>query len=83
MVQLTQQYKGLQLMANNAKKPKNYRQMSEELDNILIWFENGDVDLDEAIQKYEQALVLLDSMEDYLKTAQNKVRKISASKSNP
>jgi exodeoxyribonuclease VII small subunit len=70
-------------MANNAKKPKNYRQMSEELDNILIWFENGDVDLDEAIQKYEQALVLLDSMEDYLKTAQNKVRKISASKSNP
>jgi exodeoxyribonuclease VII small subunit len=70
-------------MANNAKKPKNYRQMSEELDNILIWFENGDVDLDEAIQKYEQALVLLDSMEDYLKTAQNKVRKISASKSKP
>jgi exodeoxyribonuclease VII small subunit len=67
-------------MAKVAKKSDSYRKMSEELDNILTWFESGDVDLDEAVNKYQQALELLDSMEDYLKTAQNKVHKISATK---
>jgi exodeoxyribonuclease VII small subunit len=67
-------------MPKPAKTNKNYRAMSEELDNILLWFESGDVDLDEAVLKYEQALKLLDAMEDYLKTAQNKVLKISATK---
>ena len=59
---------------------KTYREMSEELDNILTWFESGDVDLDEAVKKYEQAQKLLDEMEKYLKTAENKIRKIAAVK---
>lgn len=54
--------------------------MSEELDNILAWFESGDVDLDKAVQKYGQAQKLLDEMENYLKTAENKIRKIAAVK---
>jgi exodeoxyribonuclease VII small subunit len=67
-------------MAKTAKQPKNYSQMSLELDEILLWFESGDVDLDEALNKYQQALKLIDEMESYLKTAQNKIQKISASK---
>lgn len=59
---------------------KTYRQMSEELDGILLWFESGDIDLDEAVKKYEQAQKLLDEMEQYLKTAQNKIRKVAAVK---
>jgi exodeoxyribonuclease VII small subunit len=62
------------------KSSKSYRQMSEELDEILLWFESGDPDLDEAVQKYEQARKLLEQMEQYLKTAQNKIRKIAAVK---
>jgi exodeoxyribonuclease VII small subunit len=62
------------------KRVRTYREMSEELDNILIWFESGDVDLDEAVAKYEEAQALLNEMEKYLKTAQNKIRKIAAVK---
>lgn len=61
------------------KNPKTYRQMSNELDEILLWFESDNVDLDEAIAKYELATQLIAQMEDYLKTAENKIRKISGS----
>lgn len=59
---------------------KNYRQMSQELDELLMWFESGDVDLDEAVIKYHQAIKLIARMEEYLKTAENKIQKISATK---
>jgi exodeoxyribonuclease VII small subunit len=67
-------------MAKPAKSSKSYGEMSDELDEIMLWFESGDVDLDEAVKKYEEALKLLDLMEDYLKTAQNKITKISIAK---
>ncbi len=52
--------------------------MSEQLNEILLWFESEEVDLDEAVKKYEQAQKLIDEMEKYLKTAENKIRKIAA-----
>lgn len=64
-----------------AKTSKNYIQMSQELDNILLWFESGDVDLDQAMAKYRQATLLIEQMENYLKTAQNKIQKVAAGKS--
>lgn len=51
--------------------------MNEELAEILAWFESEQVDLDQAVAKYEQAMKLLASMEDYLKTAENKIKKIA------
>ncbi len=60
------------------KTSKSYRQMSEQLNEILLWFESEEVDLDEAVKKYEQAQKLIDEMEKYLKTAENKIRKIAA-----
>jgi len=57
---------------------RSYQQMSEELAEIMAWFESEQVDLDAAVIKYEQAMKLLAEMEDYLKTADNKVRKIAA-----
>lgn len=62
-----------------AQKPsKSYRQMSEELAELIAWFESEQVDLDEAVIKYEQAVRLLDEMEKYLKTAETKIKKIAA-----
>ncbi len=58
------------------KPNKSYKQMSEELNNIMEWFESTDLDVDEALTKYEQATKLLDEMEKYLKTAKNKIVKI-------
>jgi len=62
------------------KSIKNYRTMSQELEDILLWFESEDVDLDQAVSKYEEATRLIGQMEKYLKTAQNKIHKISAGK---
>jgi exodeoxyribonuclease VII small subunit len=62
----------------NNKTSKNYRQMASELDQIMQWFESGDIDIDEAINKYEEARKLIVEMEKYLKTAENKIKKISS-----
>jgi exodeoxyribonuclease VII small subunit len=60
------------------KSQKDYAQLSAELAAIIDWFETGDVDIDSAIGKYEQAVKLIAELEDYLKTAENKIKKISA-----
>lgn len=44
----------------------------------MLWFESSQVTLDEAVKKYEQANKLIAEMEDYLKTAENKIKKITA-----
>jgi exodeoxyribonuclease VII small subunit len=64
----------------NSKTSKSYRQMAAELDQIMQWFESGDMDIDEAIKKYEEASNLINEMEKYLKTAENKIKKIATKK---
>ncbi len=53
-----------------------YQEMAQELAGYIEWFEGDEVNLDDAIKKYEQAMELLEQMEAYLKTAQNKITKI-------
>lgn len=57
---------------------KTYQQLNDELTNLIDWFESDSVNLDEASQKYEQAVKLIDQMEAYLKTTENKIKKITA-----
>jgi exodeoxyribonuclease VII small subunit len=64
----------------SSKESKNYREMATELEQIMMWFESGDTDIDEAVKKYEEATKLLDEMEKYLKTAENKIKKITTKK---
>jgi exodeoxyribonuclease VII small subunit len=59
-------------------KAKTYQQMSDELNQLVEWFESDRVNLDEAVDKYEQALELIKQMEISLKTAENKIKKITA-----
>jgi exodeoxyribonuclease VII small subunit len=61
-----------------AEKPKSYAQLSEELSELIAWFESDQVDLDAAIAKYDEAITLITEMETYLKTAENKIKKITA-----
>ena len=60
-----------------SKKPKTYQQMADELNGLIEWFESDSVNLDEAVGKYEQAMELLAQMENFLKAAENKVKKIA------
>lgn len=57
---------------------KTYLQLSDELAGLIEWFEGESVNLDEAAAKYEQAVEIITQMEDYLKTTQNKIKKITA-----
>lgn len=56
---------------------RNYQKMNSELAEIIEWFESDKVNLDEAVAKYKQALKLVAEIETYLKTAENKIKKIS------
>ncbi|MBI5466461.1 MAG: exodeoxyribonuclease VII small subunit [Candidatus Kerfeldbacteria bacterium] len=67
--------------AKPPKPQKNYRQLSAELSDVLDWFDSEEVDLDEALAKYKEAMKLIKQMETYLKSAENKIREISASSS--
>jgi len=59
------------------KSEKSYSQLSAELAEIIEWFEAGDADLDQALAKYQKASELIEQMEKYLKTATNKIKKIT------
>lgn len=60
-----------------AKAPKSYQAMNTELAELMSWFEGEQVDLDEAVTKYDQAMKLLAEMEAYLNSAENKIKKIA------
>lgn len=60
-----------------SESKKSYKELNEELAEIMAWFESEQVDLDQAVAKYEQANKLLAEMESYLKTAENKIKKIA------
>lgn len=64
-------------MAKKTGPNKSYRELSDELARLMEWFESGDVDLEEAIANYQKAMKLIGELEDYLKTAENQIKKIT------
>jgi exodeoxyribonuclease VII small subunit len=64
-------------MAEKKASAKTYQDLSDELNKLTDWFESESLNLDEAVDKYEQAMELLKQMENHLKTAENKVKKIA------
>ena len=58
-------------------KSTDYKELSEKLAEIITWFESDEVDLDSAVKKYEEAVVLMTQMQNYLDTAENKIKKIT------
>lgn len=51
---------------------------TKELDEIIKYFESEEIDLDEAIEKYERASELVDKVNEVLKKYEIKVNKISS-----
>ena len=58
------------------KDEKNYKTLKAELDEALSWFETDNLDVDEAIARYEHALKLTKELEVYLKKAENTIKKL-------
>ena len=57
-------------------KEKNFEASLQELENIVKELENGDVDLDKAINKYTEAMKLAKFCSDKLNDATKQVNKI-------
>ena len=60
------------------KKATDYRSLSQELEAIIIDLQRDDLDIDEALQKYERGLEITQALEKYLQTAENKVTELKA-----
>lgn len=65
------------------KKPVSYQEQSAELEAILLELQSGELDIEVAVKRYERGLELIAALEDYLKTAENRVRKLKAQFTEP
>jgi len=54
----------------------NYHKLNEELDEILRELQSGELDIDDAVKKYERGRKIVAELETYLKLAKNNVTKI-------
>lgn len=61
-----------------AKQELSYRELKEELDSVLLKLQAEDLDVDEALDLYVRGQELVGRLEEYLKTAENSVKKIKA-----
>lgn len=59
------------------KDTKTYGQLRAELDGLLTWFDQEDLDVDQALDKYQQAIKLTKELETYLQQAENTVKKLT------
>jgi len=59
------------------KKDKSFQEKMSDLDEILAWFESDEVNLEQSVTKYEQALALSKELQDELKNAQNKIETLN------
>jgi exodeoxyribonuclease VII small subunit len=48
----------------------------QELEQIAEWFERGDADLDQGLQKFERAMLVADALKTRLSAAENRVKEI-------
>jgi exodeoxyribonuclease VII small subunit len=61
-------------MAN--KKPVDYQSLSLKLDELVAKLQDENTTIDKSIELYEEATKLIAQMEAYLKTAENRLRKV-------
>lgn len=60
-----------------SKSKADIAKQLQELEEIVAWFESGQVDVAEAVAKYEQGLKLIAKVQAQLKDAELKIAKIS------
>lgn len=54
----------------------NFTKSYEEIENINEWFQQEEINLDEALQKYERGMELIKKCNERLKEAENKFEEI-------
>ena len=57
-------------------KPFEFEQALKELEEITLWFESTDVDLDKGLEKFERGMELASELRTHLAAVENRVEKI-------
>jgi exodeoxyribonuclease VII small subunit len=57
---------------------KTYKQLREQLDEVLQWFESDDIDLDEAVTKHAEGEKIIAELTKYLSETEQKIKKATA-----
>jgi len=60
-----------------SKSSINYVKKRAELDELLAWFEQDDLAIDQAIEKYQQAEAIITELEQYLTDTQAKIEQLT------
>ncbi len=58
-------------------KKTDFKQQLEELEQIVEWFESEEVDIDQALEKFERGMELASNLEKQLSEMENKVQEIT------
>ena len=56
--------------------PFEFEQALKELEEITLWFESTDVDLDQGLVKFEHGMELASQLKNHLASVENRVEKI-------
>ena len=56
---------------------KDYSDMQIELNEIVNNLQSGNIDVDDAMKKYDRGQELVKEISEYLKNAENKITKIN------
>jgi exodeoxyribonuclease VII small subunit len=54
----------------------NFTKAYQEIEEINEWFQGEEIDLDEALRKYEKGMELINKCKERLKEAENKFEEI-------
>jgi len=57
---------------------KSYKQLQEELEDLLARLDNDELDVDAAIETYEKATKIIAALQLHLKKAENKLSKVKS-----
>ena len=60
----------------STKSEKSFKELTQELEQIIAWFESGDVDLDQAVEKFEQGMKISKEIKKRLEVTEQKIKKL-------
>jgi exodeoxyribonuclease VII small subunit len=58
---------------SNAKPEPTLQQQMAELDDLLVWFDQPDIDLDEALKRFDDGVKLTEQLKTRLQSLENKI----------
>jgi exodeoxyribonuclease VII small subunit len=58
------------------KTPVSFNKQYKQLQTIVAWFEQDEIDLEEGIKKFEEGSKLVKELKNYLETMENKIKEL-------